>query len=187
MKNMKSTILLILLVVLPILGYSQGLGIGIKGGMNFANQSITDISTDSRTGFVGGAYAVIKFGDKWGVQPEILFSSQGHEFQSQPSEFNYMTIPVLLRYKPISFLSFEAGPQFSRLLEAKNNNGSFTENFKSSDLGLALGATVHLPLGFNASARYVWGFTNISDLPDDTEVKNTVFQLTAGWTIFGAK
>lgn len=187
MKNLKLKLSIVIIAALPLVGYSQGIGVGIKGGMNFANQSITDISTDTRTGFVGGGYVVLKFGDKWGLQPEILFSSQGHEFQSQPSEFNYMTIPILLRYKPISFLSFEAGPQFSRLLEAKNDSGTFTDNFKSSDFGLAVGATAHLPLGFNAGARYVWGFTNISDLPDDTEVKNTVVQLFVGWTIFGAK
>lgn len=175
------------LTLFPLFSYSQGIGLGIKAGMNFANQNITDISTDTRTGFVGGGYVVINFSDKWGLQPEILFSSQGHEFQSEPSEYNYMTIPVLLRYKPISFLSFEAGPQFSRLLEAKNDNGSFTDSVKSSDFGLAVGATAHLPLGFNGGARYVWGFTNVSDVQSDPEVKNTVFQLFVGWTIFGAK
>ncbi len=186
MKNLKSTLIWAFLLF-PLFSYSQGIGLGIKGGMNFANQSITNISTDTRTGFAGGAYLVLNFSDKWGLQPEVLFSSQGAELPNTTSEFNYMSIPVLLRYKPISFLSFEAGPQFSRLLKAKNDNATITDDFKSSDFGLAVGATAHLPLGFNGGARYVWGFTNVSDLPDDTEVKNTVFQLFVGWTIFGAK
>lgn len=187
MKKINWIIAATTLAFLPLFSYSQGIGLGIKGGMNFANQSITNISTDTRTGFAGGAYLVLNFSDKWGLQPEILFSSQGAELPSSTRELNYMTIPILLRYKPISFLSFEAGPQFSRLLEAKDENGTFTDNFKSSDFGLAVGATAHLPFGFNGGARYVWGFTNVNDLSNDTEIKNTVFQLFVGWTIFGAK
>jgi hypothetical protein len=39
--------------------FAQGIGVGIKAGANFANQNVSDISTDSRTGFVGGAYLVL--------------------------------------------------------------------------------------------------------------------------------
>ncbi len=187
MKKQRSLFIITALLIVPFFVNAQGIGLGIKAGVNFADQSITNVSTDTRTGFAGGAYLVLNFGEKWGLQPEILFSSQGAELPSSTKELNYMTVPVLLRYKPISFLSFEAGPQFSRLLKAKDNSGTITDEFKSSDFGLAVGATAHLPLGFNAGARYVWGFTNVSNLSNDQEVKNTVFQLFAGWTLFGAK
>jgi len=166
---------------------AQGLGVGIKAGVNFANQSITDINTNSRTGFHVGAYAVIAFSEKWGIQPELLYSAQGSELPSETSEFNYMSIPVLLRWKPVSVLSIEAGPQFSSLLNAKIDGDDIKEDIKNSDFGLAVGATVHLPLGLNGGVRYVWGFTNVSELPDDTEVKNSVVQVYVGWTIIGAK
>ena len=104
------------------------------------------------------------------------------------NDFSYLNIPVLLRWKPVSVLSIEAGPQFSALLDAVDESGnSIKEDFKNSDFGMALGATVHLPLGLNAGARYVWGFTNVSDVPDDPDVKNTAFQIYAGWTFLGAK
>lgn len=166
---------------------AQGVGIGIKGGMNFANQSITDISTDTRTGFHGGAYLVIAFSEKWGIQPELLYSSQGAELPTEASEFKYMSIPILLRFKPVSVLSIEAGPQFSKLLDAKVGSDNIKDEIKSSDFGLALGATLHLPLGLQGGLRYVWGFSNVSDLPDNTEIKNSVVQVFVGWTIFGAK
>ncbi|MCK5104887.1 MAG: PorT family protein [Cyclobacteriaceae bacterium] len=169
---------------------AQGIGVGIKAGANFSNQSITDISTESKTGFHGGAYVVLAFSEKWAIQPEFLFSSQGSEIPDfdEVMQLDYFSIPVLLRWKPNNFLSFHAGSQFSSLLSAVDKSGdSIKDDIKNSDFGLAVGATVHLPLGFNGGVRYVWGFTNVSDLQDDTEVKNSVVQVYVGWTIFGAK
>ncbi len=187
MKKIFLSIAIISLVTISSKIHAQGVGLGIKAGANFANQSITDISTDSKTGFHGGAYLVLAFSEKWGIQPELLYSSQGSELPSTTSEFDYMSIPVLVRWKPLSVLSIEAGPQFSTLLGAKIDGDDIKDEIKKSDFGLAVGATVHLPLGFNAGLRYVWGFTNVNDLSNDTTVKNSVVQVYAGWTIFGAK
>ncbi len=188
MKKITLSIALLFISTIASLTYAQGVGVGLKAGVNFANQSISDISTNSRTGFLGGAYVIIGFSEKWGIQPEVLFSSIGSETPNNVNDFTYLSVPVMLRFKPVSFLSFEAGPQFSALLDAVDEDGdSFKEDFKSSDFGLGVGATVHLPLGLNAGARYVWGFSNVADLENDFEVKNTTFQLYAGWTILGQK
>jgi hypothetical protein len=170
--------------------FAQGIGVGIKAGANFANQNVSDISTDSRTGFVGGAYLVLAFSEKWAIQPELLFSSQGSEIPdlNEVTQLDYFSIPLLLRWKPIKLLSFHAGPQFSTLLSAVDKSGdSIKDDFKNSDFGLAAGATVHLPLGLNGGLRYIWGFTDVADFQDNTEVKNTTFQVFVGWTIIGAK
>lgn len=192
MKKIFVSIGILLFVTVSSLVQAQGVGVGIKAGANFANQSIsflsTDFSTDARTGFLGGVYLTIEFSDKWGIQPEVFYSMQGSEIPDfdDVNKFDYLSVPILLRYKPISFLSIEAGPQFSSLLSVKDINGdSYKDEFKKSDFGLALGATVHLPLGLNAGMRYVWGFTNVSDVDLDSEVKNTVFQIYAGWTLLG--
>ena len=182
------TVLLCLFITSEI--QAQGIGVGIKVGANFANQSITEIDTDTRTGFNGGAYVILAFSEKWAIQPELLFSSQGSEIPDfdEVLQLDYFSIPVLLRWKPINFLSFHAGPQFSTLLSAVDKSGdSIKEDFKNSDFGLALGASVHLPLGFNGGERYVYGFADVSELQDDTEIKNKMIQVFVGWTIFGAK
>ena len=169
---------------------AQGIGLGLKAGANFADQKITDLSTDSRTGFHGGAYLILAFSEKWAIQPEVYFSSQGSEVPDlgEVRDLDYFTIPVLLRWKPINLISIEGGPQFSTLLSAVDKNGdNIKEDFKNSDFGMALGGTVHLPLGLNAGIRYVWGFTDVNDLQDDFEVKNRMFQIYAGWTFLGAK
>jgi hypothetical protein len=187
----------IILKVLPIVCiafssgvFAQGIGIGIKAGANFANQQITDISTDSRTGFHGGAYLTLAFSEKWAIQPEVLFSSKGSEIPNlnEVAQLDYFSIPVLLRWKPIGLISFHAGPQFSNLLSAVDKSGdSIKEDFKSSDFGLAMGAGVHLPLGINGGLRYVLGFTDVGELQNDSSIKNRTFQVYVGWTIFGAK
>jgi hypothetical protein len=188
---MKKTSIALALLIFAFAGsnlYAQGLGLGIKAGANFANQNISDISTDSRTGFHGGAYLVLGFSEKWAIQPEVLFSSQGSELPntSEINKFNYLSIPILLRWKPVSLISIEAGPQFSSLVSAVDKSGdSIKEDFKNSDFGMALGASVHLPLGLNGGLRYVWGFTNVNDLENDREVKNKMVQVYVGWTILG--
>jgi hypothetical protein len=195
MKRIILPVFVLLTVVAPMMVRAQGIGLGLKGGVNFANQSIKqisqsvgDLSTDGRTGFHAGAYLVLAFSEKWAIQPEIMYSSQGAEIPTlnEMNKFNYMSIPVLLRWKPISLISIEAGPQFSSLLSVKDTNGdSIKENFKNGDFGLAAGATVHLPLGLNAGVRYIWGFNDISDV-QDREVKNTLGQIFVGWTLFGS-
>jgi hypothetical protein len=197
MKKIFLSISIISLVAVFSSLHAQGIGVGIKAGVNFSNQSIKalgnnigNINTDGRTGFNGGAYVVLAFSEKWAVQPEVLYSVEGSEIPefNQLNQLEYLSVPILLRWKPLKLLSFEAGPQFSTLLAAKDIDGdSVKDNFKNSDFGLVIGATVHLPLGFNVGARYIWGFTNVSDLDIiDMEVKNTVGQIFAGWTIFGA-
>ena len=187
MKKFSHSIVLILLVSIPSFVFAQGVGFGLKGGVNFANQSIQNITTESRTGFHGGGYFVFAFSENIALQPEVLFSSQGSDLPDvdQLNEFNYLSVPVLLQVKPISFLSFEAGPQFSFLLDAKNSGVSIKDEIKKSDFGIAAGTTLHLPIGLNAGVRYVWGFTNISELDNDSEIKNKMFQVFLGWTIFG--
>jgi len=101
----KVALSLLFLSVSSLAVQAQGAALGIKGGVNFANQDIETISTDSRTGFHGGIFASLMFSETLGLQPELLFSSQGSElelnnFGDVENEFNYITIPLLLKITP---------------------------------------------------------------------------------------
>jgi hypothetical protein len=187
MKKISALIVLILFVSIPSMVHSQGVGFGLKGGVNFANQAITNVTTESMTGYHAGGYFVIPFSEMWALQPEVLFSSQGSELPdiNELNEFSYLTLPVLVRVKLLKFLSIEAGPQFSYLLDAKNKAGSIKDEMRKIDFGMAAGITLHSTIGLNGGVRYVWGFSNISDLEDNIEVKNKMFQVFVGWTLFG--
>jgi Outer membrane protein beta-barrel domain len=184
---MKRSVLFLLVFLVPFLVNGQGVGVGIKAGANFANQEVSNISVKTVTDYLAGAYVNINFTKKWGLTPEVLYTVYGTKWDDANVNLDYVAIPLMLRFKPVKFLSLEAGPQFSFLTKAHVENvGDVKDQLKNNDFGLAFGAGVHLPLGFNAGARYVLGFTNISDVSAES-VKNRTFQLYVGWTIFGAK
>jgi hypothetical protein len=172
--------------------FAQGLSAGLKTGVNLSNIDFDGSNTNSRVGFIGGAYAVWAFSEKWAIQPEVFFSGKGADYADFDDviKLNYLTIPVLIRWRPIELLSFHAGPQFSFLLSAENKAGdSLKDSVTSGDIGLALGTTVHLPKGFNGGLRYVRGTADIIDNQSSgsTGAYNSTFQIFVGYDLFGAK
>lgn len=182
MKN----VLAFILLLAPAGLLAQGIGVGIKAGANFANVDAGDVDSDSRTSFHAGGYVNINFSDKFGVTPEVLWTGVGSEFNNVKFVCNYVSVPVMLRWRIIDLISIEAGPQFSFLTNAELDNVDYKDNLKSTDFGVAAGALVHLPMGFNGGIRYVLGLTDVSDI-DNVEIKNRTLQIYVGWTIFGAK
>lgn len=189
---MKKITLLAIFSIISIVGlHAQGVGFGVKAGVNFANQDFEadgiSVSPDGKTGFHFGAFASLMFSDKLGLQPEILYSTKGSEFDlgaagSFETDLNYLEIPILLRFQPIEILSIHAGPQFGILASAEQDGEDIKDSLKGSDLSLAVGSQVELPLGFVGGARYVLGLSDINDdSSSNTEVKNRTFQLFVGW------
>ena len=186
----KAIIIFSIVMVAPFVINAQGVGIGIKGGANFANQDIKDVNSESITSYHIGAYINLNLSEKFGITPEFLFSAQGSSTDIGKVNTDYLSIPVMLRWKPISLISLQAGPQFGILTKAKIENvGDVKDQLQSNDFGIAVGAGVHLPLGINGGVRYIWGFTDIAEGSslDLGEAKNRNFQIYVGWTIFGAK
>ena len=184
---MKKSFLFLVMFLVPLVLQSQGIGVGIKAGANWANQDVANVDIQSVTDYHIGGFVNVNFSDKWGITPEVLYSAYASEWDNAKVDLDYVAIPVMLRYKPINLLSLEAGPQFSFLTKANVENvGDVKDQLKSNDFGLAFGAGVHLPLGFSAGARYVLGFSDINDVSSES-IKNRTFQIYVGWTIFGAK
>lgn len=51
--------------------------LGAKAGLNFSNLTGDDADLDGRTSFHLGLIAEIMFSEKFGIQPEVLYSAQG--------------------------------------------------------------------------------------------------------------
>lgn len=198
---MKKLLLSSFVMVLAVYSYGQGISGGVKAGMNFANQKFTSqgvsLDTKAKPGIHGGVFVVAMINEKFGVQPEALFSVQGSrwDFSGDDSKFkfNYITVPVLLRYNITEMISIHAGPQIGFLMSAKlededGDEEDIKDDIKGTDFGAATGAEVILPMGLGFGARYVIGFTNNAednaDL-DDVEIKNRAFQLYAFYRLFG--
>ncbi len=184
----KTTVLLMISLALPLIASAQaGIGLGIKGGANFANVDMKDVDTKSITSYHVGGYVNLNLSKSFGITPEVLFSALGSEIDNVKVNTSYISIPIMVRIMPVKFLSLQAGPQFSFLTKAKSEDfDDIKDQFKNNDFGVAFGAGLHLPMGFNVGARYVLGFTNINDVSEE-EIKNRTFQVYLGWTILGAK
>jgi hypothetical protein len=181
---MKTRILVMSLLLAPVFLFGQ-LGIGIKGGANFSNLSSDNFNTSSVTSYHAGVYANIKLSEKFGVTPEVLWSSQGADLNNVKLETNYITVPVMLRWRIINLISLEAGPQFNILTSAESGGMDVTDDLSTTSFCAAFGGLVHLPLGFNAGVRYVMGLSDLSD-NGMGELMDRTFQVYVGWTIIGS-
>ena len=102
---------------------------GVKAGVNFSSQNFSystdegdfDLGTASLTSYHVGFYADWMFNDKFGLQPEILYSREGAKinlfFVDFEQVLTFVKVPVLLKYKLFNKLSVHAGPQFGFLVK----------------------------------------------------------------------
>lgn len=195
---MKKVIFLVLTVSLFVgsRSYAQGFHLGIKGGTNLSQISGRSFDQGFQWNFAAGAFAELDVSSKFGIQPELLFSQttsrtasnfrdiydQG--INSQNVKLNYMSIPILLSFKPISLLSLQLGPQFGILM---NSSQTVTRNganaFKSGDFSMVLGAQLNLG-PFKGGARYVYGFSDINNVTNFEAWNNRSVQLYVGLRLF---
>lgn len=191
MKRVALSLLFLSMSILVV--EAQGVALGIKGGVNFANQEIETINTDSRTGFHGGIFASLMFSETLGLQPEVLFSSQGsklelNNFDDVKNEFNYITIPLLLKIKATDIINLYLGPQIGFLTSATRNSENVKELYKTSDFSAVFGAGLELFKRLELGARYNLGLSNINDSDpelNEIEIKNRMFQIYVGIKLIG--
>lgn len=192
---MKKLIFTLSLIGIATAGAFAQLSIGVKGGLNIANQKYSyqgiSVSPDALMGFHIGGYVNIAPSEKFSIQPELLFNMVGSKIdfdgESAKTKLSYVSIPVMFKFNPAPIFNIHAGPQFGFLMSAKQEDEDIKDGLKGLDLGAGVGVGVDLPMGLNFTARYVIGLSNIADDVDgtDVEVKNNVIQFSVGYRIVG--
>ncbi|MGN6420469.1 MAG: porin family protein [Pseudobacter sp.] len=170
--------------------------IGLKGGLNVADWGGDDAdNVDAKIGFHVGGFANFKVGNKFSVQPELTFSTQGGKVDAPGDDakirFNYINIPVMLKYEIAPGLNAQVGPQFGFAVTRKTKQGDVTvdrnDDFKGFDLGVGLGASYEFPSSpFGIDARYVFGLSRLDD-NGDAKIFNRVFQLGVTYALWSGK
>jgi hypothetical protein len=175
---------------------AQNAQFGVKAGVNFG--SINGDDTDEfemRTSFHVGVVSEILFSEKFSIQPELLYSSQGAKMSEEGFDLviklNYINLPVMAKFYVIEGLSLEVGPQFGFLLSAKaksefdgeSEEEDIKDGLNDFDFGINFGAGYKLENGLSFAARYIYGFSNLADTEteDDVKVNNGVIQLSVGF------
>ena len=175
---------------------------GVKGGVNFATLTGDAEDVSMKVGFNVGGFVEIKVSDKFSVQPELLYSTQGA--RTEISEFDgfnfdakvnlgYLNIPIMARYYVANKFSLEAGPQVGFLLSAKGKaevmEGGVTtsaeedikDEFESIDFGVNFGAGYDFTKNLSANVRYNFGLTNIAKDSGNDKANNSVLSLSLGY------
>ncbi len=180
-------------VLLTFAASAQDIKLGFKGGLTMAkiNTSVSGASktTEDRVTFHAGFFATIMASKKFGIQPELLYSGQGGVASTAELNLGYLNIPLMFRYSIVPWLNIQAGPQLSFLLSASDGAVDIWSQFKTIDFGGAIGVGLDLPYRFNASFRYIYGFSNISAIDfsslriPDPVVTNRVMQISLGYNL----
>ncbi len=188
---------LLLMVTVSSVAMAQGFHVGPKAGVNILKIDGKSFNEEFRFGYNLGAFAEINFNKKWGIQPEVMWNQTNTRTTSEFSEIyptstndiknvklNYLSIPLLLNYRPIKLLTLQAGPQVAILIDQDKNllqNGK--EAFKKGDFSMVAGAQLNLG-GIKLGGRYVVGLSNINDIDNQDKWKNQGYQLYAGFKLF---
>ena len=174
---------------------AQNFHVGLKAGANLQKIDGIPFKDKFTFGYHAGAYASIGITSKIGIQPEVLFSSVNADTASQFStvygfkqldkiKLNYLDIPILLNIKVAPFLTVQAGPQFSMLLD---KNISLLKNgetaFKKGNISAVAGLQFNL-IKIKIYARYVAGLRNLNNVNSSNEWKNQNIQVGIGFNIF---
>jgi hypothetical protein len=201
MKKLTNLLIVAFIIsaLLPLNAQSK-VGLGVKAGINISDQVTSgtgeNVNVRSILRFHGGAYFTYFVLDKLAVQPELLFSGKGSDWDD-PAYYvkdllTYIDVPVLVRYQLIDLLNIHAGPQFGYLLSATQKDKSsgdvinIDEYYKKLDLGLVIGAEANLPYRINLTVRYVIGLIGTTtDVEYIEPWLNNFFQISAGFRIKG--
>ena len=168
--------------------------LGVKGGANITKVDGKSFKDEFRYGYHLGGFAEIRMGNKFVLQPEVLFNQYATRLDSSFKnvyqdvfdgnsniKLNYISIPIVLNYKLIgSFLSLQAGPQFGILIDQSRTtlqNGA--DAFKKGDLSMLAGLNFKVG-AMRINGRYAIGLNNISDITDDNKWNSQGFQVSVG-------
>ena len=168
----------------------------IKGGANFANFNDTDVSADSRTGFMGGVTYDFKIPfSPVSIQPGVFYAQKGvdnsGELGNGEVKLDYIEVPVVAKFDfildnpmftPNVYFGPYVGFNVNAEAEALPNPGGDTDNFddqvKNTDFGVVVGAGADISR-FNLGVRYSAGLSNVAE-DDNVDGKNGVFSIVAG-------
>ncbi|ASV30099.1 porin family protein [Maribacter cobaltidurans] len=190
---------------------SQEAHFGVKGGFNYS--SIVGDLTDGlkfRFSGHGGIFMEIDFSEKFKLQPELIYSSQGFQYSTDLAaiqtngsvgeendfrtnvQLNYLTIPILGKFALTDRIDVEFGPQFGFLLNQviKNKDLNQDSNLErrssiSGDFQLDYGAAVGLGLqlkdNLSLSPRFYIGLRNRLNELQGAQNYNAAIQLSLNY------
>jgi len=174
---------------------NKDMSFGVKGGLNVStvtNAVQYGTNSSSLIGFHLGVFGEFMIVDKFCIQPELLYSTQGVTVDDSggdkvDAKLDYINIPIMAKYYVAKDFSLELGPQIGFLVSAKEKIGGVSTDLKdttkSTDFSLNIGAGYNIGKSVVLGIRYNLGLTQLQkDLgTGESASKNSVFQFSVGY------
>lgn len=185
---MKKILTVTLLFISSFAFAQNNLHFGLKAGINVSNLTSTDFEdakAKSLVGFNGGVYLNYTSG-KFGIQPEIVVSTQGAKIDSVSGKstqwrLTYINVPVMAQFRSNMGLYAEIGPQVGFKINEDIGGRTIDDFINNLDFSAAIGLGFRGKSGFGIGARYNVGISKIGNVPESVsgvnpDYKNAVFQ-----------
>ncbi len=213
MKRLLLVIFLFCSLCILQIGLNAQTNVSMRAGLNLAtlvqNSPIDDgldFDIDEfkfATNFHLGVAFDLPFSYSLMLQAEVLYNLKGTRILSpngQESKLNltYLSLPLLLAYRPHESIRILFGPEIDYLLGASqsSNTGTpvdATNAYEDFAIGITLGVAYHMESGLNIGIRGHYGGTSVrpalritgdngEDLGDLTS-KNMYFSLAVGYSL----
>lgn len=170
--------------------------IGPKVGVNLS--MLNGVSGGEDMSMKAGFNAGVAFNMRWGqrhlnsafgtgffgLQPEIMYSTQGASISGETVDLSYVTIPVMLKFYLTESFNIEVGPEFAFMvsgpgkIDTKNASYDFTKLNGGKDILVGVGLGYDFGSGLTINARYNMG---MSELAENLPWKNNVIQISLSY------
>ncbi len=126
---MKKSILIFLISILPLVGFSQLFSGGILLGISGSQVDGDEQAGFKKPGLIAGSFVKLNFTKKISANIELYYIGKGAVlneeytdglvYQVFKTSYHYIEIPVLFCYRPIKLMSLSLGPAPSYLFKEK--------------------------------------------------------------------
>ena len=183
--------ILICLLFLTATGYAQTFRTGLKAGGNLSYLGSRDSGNESNTSRTGYHVGWIGSWDVSGfsLQTEVVYSTQGGAIGiagiNYEENYNYINIPVALKFNIGKEFSFHFGPYFALLMNATQRETgqadvNIDEFISSTDYGGFAGLGYDLQDSWLFEIRYNYGLSDV-DQRNNAERRNRFWQLSVSY------
>lgn len=179
---------------------------GLKGGVNFSQLRGASMETDGvRIGSHVGIVAHFDLSEKFSLQPEITYSTQGYRINTATGindngttavyklneRFDYINIPVLVGFEFARNWTFQMGPQLGisignsvdlEIIEGQNDFQLFSLGSLLNTIEFGLGSGFQFDINsFFIQARYIFGLSEVIGLGAANGLFNSNGQVSVGY------
>jgi hypothetical protein len=186
----KLTLFLVIFLLNSTISNAQS--VGVKGGASIANAD-NNWSEKNRSifQFYAGATFRLPIAGKFSFCPELLYSGKGYEspdagiIKGGKTKLSYLSIPLLINYRPYDNIDLIIGTELGFLLAVKSEvqkDPDYKKAFHKFDFSLDAGVAIHLSDHVTMEIRYAHGLTKLARITYYDALGNLIGQERIGGT-----